>query len=48
MEIPLQVSLIINIFGLLPEHAIALYFTAVVFNFAESGLFLLLMVFGDE
>ena len=48
LEIPLQVSLIINIFGLLPEHAIALYLTAVIFNFAESGLFLLLMVFGDE
>ncbi len=48
LEIPLQVSLFFNIFGFLTEYAIAFYLTAVLFNFAESGLFLLLMVFGHS
>ena len=48
LEIPLQLALLFNIFGFLPEYAIAFYLTAVLFNFAESGLFLLLMVFGHS
>lgn len=44
-EIPIQVGLLCNIFGFFPEHSAGLYFIAVIFNFAESGLFLILMVF---
>jgi hypothetical protein len=48
LEIPIQISLVFNILGLFPEYAFSFYLTAVIFNFAESGLFLVLMVFDKE
>jgi len=48
LELPIQAALLCNIFGLLPHYASALYLAAVIFNFAESGLFLVMMVFDKE
>ena len=48
LELPIQASLLCNIIGFLPQHASALYLTAIIFNFAESGFFLVMIVFDRE
>jgi len=48
LELPIQAALLCNLFGILPQYASALYLTAVIFNFAESGLFLVMMVFDRD
>ncbi|MEP1470217.1 MAG: hypothetical protein ABJK20_16645, partial [Halieaceae bacterium] len=48
LELPIQAALLFNIFGVLPEYVIGFYFLAVIFNFGESCMFLLLMVFGGN
>jgi hypothetical protein len=45
LEIPLQLSLIVNILGLFQHLSIAFYLTAVIIGFIEAGLFLILIVF---